>query len=91
MTARPEKEIIDIDVREYKSAKDFEKDAKKRLRDGWTIQGQSQDGGHINMGRTLTGAALTGGLSLLFGGSRSKGMIVVTWVLGQEDENDGAA
>jgi hypothetical protein len=35
--------------------------------------------GHINLGRTVTGAALTGGLSLLIGGSRSKGKVIITY------------
>jgi hypothetical protein len=35
--------------------------------------------GHINVGRTVTGAALTDGLSLLVGGSRTKGKVMITY------------
>lgn len=47
---------------------------------GYGIAGQSGVGGHLNVGRTLTGAVLTGGISLLFGGSRTNGTIDVTFV-----------
>lgn len=46
---------------------------------GWYIDDTTGDSGHINVGRTATGAVLTGGISLLFGGSRSKGKTTVTW------------
>lgn len=46
---------------------------------GYAPTTSSGDGGHINIGRTLGGAALTGGLSLLFGGSRTNGAIIVTY------------
>jgi hypothetical protein len=46
---------------------------------GYAPTTSSGDGGHINIGRTLGGAALTGGLSLFFGGSRTNGTIVVTY------------
>lgn len=46
---------------------------------GWYIDSTDGDDGHINVGRTATGAVLTGGFSLLFGASRSKGKIRVTW------------
>lgn len=48
-------------------------------RHGYAASGQSADGGHVNLGRTVTGAVLTGGVSLLFGGSRTKGSIQVTF------------
>jgi len=46
---------------------------------GYTPSTSSTDGGHINVGRTLMGAELTDGWSLLFGGSRTGGSIVVTY------------
>jgi hypothetical protein len=46
---------------------------------GYTPSTSSTDGGHINVGRTLMGAELTDGWSLLFGGSRTGGSIIVTY------------
>lgn len=46
---------------------------------GYAPLTQSGVGSHLNLGRTATGAVLTGGLSLLFGGSRSKGTIQITY------------
>ena len=46
---------------------------------GYGIAGQSGVGGHLNVGRTLTGALVTGGVSLLFGGSRSRGTVDITF------------
>jgi len=46
---------------------------------GYGIAGQSGVGGHLNVGRTLTGALVTGGISLLFGGSRSRGTVDITF------------
>jgi hypothetical protein len=34
----------------------------------------------VNVGRTVTGAVLTGGLSLLFGASRSKGTVTLMYL-----------
>ncbi len=47
---------------------------------GYAIGGQSGIGGHMNVGRTLTGAVLTGGLFLLLGGSRTPGVVDITYV-----------
>jgi hypothetical protein len=47
---------------------------------GYGIAGQAGVGGHLNVGRTLTGALLTGGISLLFGGSRTSGTVDITYV-----------
>jgi hypothetical protein len=46
---------------------------------GYSPATSSGEGGHINIGRTFGTAVLTGGLSLLFGGSRTGGVIVVTF------------
>ena len=47
---------------------------------GYTIASQTGTGSHVNVGRTVTGAVLTGGLSLLFGASRSNDKITMTFV-----------
>ena len=46
---------------------------------GWYIADMAAEGGHVNVGRTATGAVLTGGISLLFGGSRKKGKLTINW------------
>jgi hypothetical protein len=46
---------------------------------GYYLAGQSGYGGHINFGRTVAPALLTGGASLLFGASRSRGRTTVTF------------
>ncbi len=70
-------------VRSYGSDKEgltkAEHEANILGRHGYDIAGQSGAGSHINVGRTVTGAALTGGLSLLFGGSRTKGSVQITF------------
>ena len=55
-------------------------DAATLARQGYVPTGQAADGGHINLGRTATGAVLTGGISLLFGGSRTKGKVTITYI-----------
>ena len=55
-------------------------DAVTLARQGYVPAGQAADGGHINVGRTATGAVLTGGISLLFGGSRTKGKVTITFI-----------
>ena len=52
---------------------------------GYTPTTSAADGGHINVGRTVSGAVLTGGLSLLFGGSRESGHVVVTFTRAKDD------
>ena len=57
-------------------------DAEILAMHGYVIVGQSGTGGHVNVGRTVTPAVLTGGISLLFGASRSKGTIDLTFIKG---------
>ncbi|VVB64859.1 Uncharacterised protein [uncultured archaeon] len=64
----------------YKNDKDAAKEADKAAKKGWMPQGTTATDGHINLGRTVTGAVLTGGLSLLIGGSRSKGKVTISYV-----------
>ncbi|HZU01582.1 MAG TPA: hypothetical protein VFA10_18075 [Ktedonobacteraceae bacterium] len=67
-------------VATYNTDKDAQQELEAAAKHGWMPQGTSSTEGHINVGRTLAGAALTGGLSLLFGASRSKGKITITYV-----------
>ncbi len=73
----------------YRSAKDYERDAQRRVADGWTIQGQSQETGQTHRIRRATSGALIGGLFMMpvagaaVGGlsnKRTPGRITVTWV-----------
>ena len=75
-----------IKVKEYKNAKEFDKDAQKMTKDGWEIEQQSQNSGHMNLGRTFFTTVATGGLNLLTpkvgGASRTGGKTTVTWTKG---------
>ncbi len=64
---------------EYASISDLNRDLPFALEHGWEVDQASSSGSHVNIGRTTTGAVLTGGLSLLFGGSRSGTGTTVTW------------
>ncbi len=71
----------EIEVKGYKSPKEFESDSKEMIRKGWQPQNQSALAGHVNVGRTLGKVALTGGLGLMLtGASRTKDQMTVTWV-----------
>ncbi len=48
---------------------------------GYSITAQSGQGSHVNIGRTVGGAVVTGGISLLFGGSRSNGKVTISYNL----------
>ena len=71
-----------VAVRTYKQDQGWlvDLDAKLLLANGYELQSQSSTGSHVNIGRTVTGAALTGGLSLLLGGSRSRGTITLLYL-----------
>jgi hypothetical protein len=64
----------------YKKEKDATREVDEAAKKGWMPQGGTATDGHINVGRTVTGTVLTGGLYLLIGGSRSKGMLTITYV-----------
>ena len=68
----------EVKVKEYKNAKDYEKDAKKMLKDGWTIQEQDQKEGHVNVGRTTLKALIF--LPTLLVKDKSKGKTMVTYL-----------
>jgi hypothetical protein len=67
-------------VATYKSEKEMRKDVEEAVKHGWTLQDSAATGGHINVGRTVAPAVLTGGISLLFGASRSKDKVTVTFL-----------
>lgn len=69
-------------VKTYKDGKEFAKDSKKMIRDGWLVVSQSAMGGHVNVRRTAARVA-TGGF-LLGGASRSKDQIMVTYQRSQQ-------
>jgi len=71
-----------VAVRNYKQDQGWliELEAKHLLANGYEVQDQSSAGSHVNVGRTVSAAVLTGGLSLLFGGSRSKGTVTLMYL-----------
>lgn len=66
-------------VATYKTEKDMRREIEQAARSGWQIANTTGQSGHINVGRTVTAAALTGGLSLLLGASRTKDKLTVTY------------
>src|ERR1035441_4729773 len=46
---------------------------------GWEVLNSANDTGHVRVGKTLVVAGMTGGLSLLFGGSRTAKTITLTF------------
>jgi len=52
---------------------------ERMLGDGWELMNSANDNGHVRLGKTLGLAALTGGVSLLFGASRTKEKITLTF------------
>lgn len=74
-----------IKVKEYKNAKDFDKDAQKMLKDGWELKDEDLRKGTVAVGTTVRNAILTGGIGLLLGGrAHTKDKIRVTWLKGAE-------
>ena len=67
-------------VETYQKDKIMQKEVEMAAQYGWMPQTSAGVGGHINVGRTATAAALTGGVSLLFGASRSKDKMTITYV-----------
>ncbi len=66
-------------VVEYKSVDALNAELPIATEHGWELDNTAAAGSHINVGRTVTSAALTGGISLLFGASRSKGKTTIVW------------
>lgn len=67
-------------VASYENDKSMRKDTEAAAHFGWIPQQSVGVGGHVNIGRTATAAMLTGGVSLLFGPSRSKDKLSITFV-----------
>ncbi|SRR5260221_258784 len=67
-------------VATYTNEKAMQREVEAAAQHGWMPQGATGTSGHINVGRTATAAALTGGVSLLFGASRSKDKLTITFV-----------
>lgn len=70
--AKAEREVLKhrkVEIRQYKNAKEYERDAQKRIRDGWRIEGQTETDGNANQWR-----------SVLLMPSRPGGRITITWM-----------
>ena len=52
---------------------------QQMLNTGWEAMNSMNDPGHVRVGKTLVLTALTGGLSLFFGASRSDQTITITF------------
>ena len=52
---------------------------QRMLTDGWEVMNSVNDTGHVRVGKTLAVAGLTGGLSLLFGASRTASTLTLTF------------
>lgn len=68
-----------VEVKTYRSAAEYERDATARVAAGWTPQGQARARGKINMGRTLVKGALFLPWALMRP-SRQGDPVTVTWV-----------
>lgn len=66
-------------IETYNSVDKASKGEDEATKKGGTPTGTSATDGHINLGRTVAGAILTGGLSVLAGGSRSEGKVTVSY------------
>ena len=64
---------------EHISKMSMEEHINVMIASGWEVVSQTGLPGHVRLGRTLTGAALTGGLSLLAGGSRTADRVTITY------------
>ncbi len=74
-----------IKVKEYKNAKEFDKDAQRMLKDGWELKDEDLKKGTVAVGTTVRNAILTGGIGLLLGGrAHTSDKIRVTWLKGAE-------
>ncbi len=64
----------------YKDEKSMQREIEEAAKYGWVPQNTAATAGHINVGRTAARVVLTGGVGLLFGASRSKDKITITFV-----------
>ncbi len=68
----------------YTDQKKMQREVEAAGQFGWVPQTSAGVGSHVNVGRTITKAALTGGLGLMTGASRSKDKITITFVRAQD-------
>jgi hypothetical protein len=61
------------------SSKKMDAHVSEMMQDGWELVNSANNAGHLNVGRTVVPAMLTGGLSLLLGASRSAETITLTF------------
>jgi hypothetical protein len=61
------------------SAKTMDDHIAKMVNDGWEPMNSANDSGHVKLGKTVGLMAMTGGLSLLFGASRTPSTITMTF------------
>lgn len=66
-------------VETYKDEAVLNREIVEAAKFGWETQMMAGTAGHVNVGRTATAAALTGGVSLLFGASRSKDKLTLSF------------
>ena len=78
-----------VEVVTYTTPKDYQRDAQRRMAEGWTVQAQSQETGQTHRIRRASSGAVIGSLFMLplagaaIGGlsnKRTPGAIMVTWV-----------
>jgi len=67
-------------IETYTDQKKMQREVEEAGKFGWIPQTSSGIDSHVNVGRTATAAALTGGVSLLLGASRSKKEITITFI-----------
>jgi hypothetical protein len=67
-------------VATYTNEKQMQKEVQEAGKYGWIPQGTAGTAGHVNVGRTAARVALLGPAVLLFGASRSKDKITITYV-----------
>jgi hypothetical protein len=76
-----ERQAPAVKVMRYKNTKDYERDARQMLAQGWRIEAQTSQRGRVNMGRTV----LKAGVFLpwaVMRPSRKGDPITVTWLRG---------
>jgi Short C-terminal domain len=71
----------EVEVKRYKDAKDYEKDARRMLSSGWRMEGQVAGHGRVNMGRTVLKAGVLLPWAVMRP-SRKGDPITVTWLKG---------
>ncbi len=78
-----------VEVVSYKTPSDYEHDAQRRLAEGWTLQGQTQETGQTHRLRRATNGAILGSLFMMprlgaaigaLSNKRTPGPITATWI-----------